>query len=245
MKKEITEKFYQRYKDVIWNPTDLAADIDYDSIAKSSRLPWLQLDIHVPTEQILAEIQNIKHLCVPHRDDYAENAGWESFCIHGKSWDATREDSYYSDSRPFQFTKEAQTLMPITVEYFKNQWPYHSYRRVRVMRLKPNGYISVHKDSDVSQLSPINIAITHPSQCGFVMEKYGTVPFVPGRAMLLDVSNYHTVFNHSDQDRWHIIVHQIPDNNFQDLVVKSYKTMYNTVYEKSNNNNPRRSEHKD
>lgn len=239
MKKEITEKFYQRYKDVSWTPTNLKSDRDYNWIAKSSQLPWLQLDIVVPTKKILAEIQNIKHLCVPHRDDYAENMGWESFCIHGKSYDATREDSYYSDDRPFEFTKEALDLMPATVEYFKNTWPHQTYRRVRVMRLKPNGYISLHKDNEISQLSPINIAIDHPLDCRFVMEKYGTVPFETGRALILDVSNYHTVFNNSNKDRWHIIVHQTTNDKFQNLVVKSYKTLYNTLYETSNNNNPR------
>ena len=239
MKKEITEKFYQRYKDVCWTPTDLRRDADYDWIAESSQLPWLRLDIHVPTENILQEIQNIKHLCVPHRDDYAENAGWESFCIHGKSYDATREDSYYCDDRPFEFTKEALDLMPHTVKYFKNVWPHLSYQRVRVMRLKPNGYISVHKDSAISRLSPVNIAIDHPLNCGFVMGKFGTAPFVSGCALILDVSNYHTVFNHSQQDRWHIIVHQNNNDKFQDLVVKSYKNLYNTRYEKSNHNHTR------
>jgi len=239
MKKEITEKFYQRYKDIDWHPRDLKADPDYAWITEWSQLPWLQLDISVPVTQVLDEIQNIKHLCVPHRDDYAENAGWESFCIHGKSYDATREDSHYSDDRPFEFTRQALELMPVTVDYFKNTWPHLSYQRVRVMRLRPNGYVSVHKDYPVHHLSPINIAINHPDNCGFVMEKYGTVPFAPGLAMILDISNYHTVINRSKQDRWHIIVHQNANDKFQDLVVKSYKTLYNTVYETSNNNNPR------
>jgi hypothetical protein len=53
------------------------------------------------------------------------------------------------------------------------------------------------------------------------------------------VSNHHTVFNHSQQDRWHIIVHQNNNDKFQDLVVKSYKNLYNTRYEKSNHNHTR------
>jgi hypothetical protein len=239
MKKEISKKFYQRYKDVQWKPMDLTADVDYEWIAKSSQLPWLELDIEIPIDKILREIQNIKHLCVPHRDDYAENAGWNSFCIHGQSYNATREDIYYDHSQPYQYTKEAIDLMPYTVQYFKDVWPHLSYQRLRVMQLKPNGYISLHKDNDISTLSPINIAITHPLDCGFVMAKYGTVPFEPGRAFVLDVSNHHTIFNNSQQDRWHIIVHQNSDDKFKDLVVKSYKKLYNKFYEESNNNNPR------
>jgi hypothetical protein len=59
------------------------------------------------------------------------------------------------------------------------------------------------------------------------MAKHGTVPFAPGQALWLDISNQHTVINNSDQSRWHIIVHQSFDNNFQNMVVNSYKKMYN------------------
>ena len=61
----------------------------------------------------------------------------------------------------------------------------------------------------------------------FVMEKHGTIPFSPGDAYWLDISNNHAVVNNSDQPRWHIIVHQKLDNeDFKSMVVRSYHMLY-------------------
>jgi len=86
---------------------------------------------------------------------------------------------------------------------------------------------------------PVNIAITQPVDCNFVMEKHGSVPFTTGSVFWLDVSNMHTVFNNSDQLRWHIIVHQSFDNvEFQQMVVNSYKNLYNKHNETMHHTNP-------
>lgn len=211
---------------------------DFDWICNHSGLPWLRLNIDVPWQTILNEIVNIQSLLTQHRDDYGEHQGWYSFCIHGKSYNATREDAYYNDSRPYIWTPEAQKFMPKTFEYFSTQWPGSEYQRVRMMLLEPGGYITVHSDYDRRGLHPINIAITQPDDCYFLMEKHGVIPFRPGQAYMLDISNKHLVFNNSDQPRWHIIVHQSLDNKeFQNQVVNSYKALYNNNNEDSYNCN--------
>lgn len=213
---------------------------DFEWIQAQSGLPWLQLKIDVPYQTILEEISNIQTLLSLHRDDYGEHQGWKSFCLHGKSYDATREEIYYKDSRPYVWTAEAQQYMPRTVDFFSNHWPGNQYQRVRVMLLEPGGYITVHSDYDQPCLWPINIAITQPSDCYFLMEKHGIVPFEPGRAYWLDISNRHMVVNNSSLPRWHIIVHQNFDNiEFQKLVVNSYKTLYNSNNENCYNYNQR------
>ena len=218
-----------------YNPT-----ADFDWIKTKSGLPWLKLEIDIPYQAILAEISNIQSLLQEHREEYGEHQGWKSFCIHGKSYDATREDSYYNDSRPCIWTPEATKLMPNTVDYFSTQWPSVSFNRVRVMLLEPGGYVSIHRDTDHAELTAINIAITQPADCNFVMEKHGTVPFEPGSAFWLDISNRHTVFNDSSEHRWHIIIHQDFDNiEFQNMVVNSYKKLYNTINENRYNHNQR------
>jgi len=165
---------------------------------------------------------------VPHRDEYAEHQGWFSFCIHGKSYNATREESHYQDNCPYIWTPEASKYMPTTVKYFQ-QWPALLFCRIRIMLLEPGGYITIHRDYDHNCLSAINIAITQPNDCAFVMENYGVVPFERGSAIWMDLSNNHVVFNNSNQRRWHIIVHQTFDSNFQNLVVNSYKKLYNKL----------------
>lgn len=233
MKKQISQKIFERFLNKIPTLPEYNEQATAEWIRTQSRLPWLPLDIEIPTDVVLSEIQNIKHLLTVHRDDYAEHSGWSSFCLHGKSYNATREDTYYNDSRPHIWTPEAEELMPKTVQFFKD-WPAASFQRLRVMRLEPGGWISIHRDTSTSSLHPINIAITQPDECAFVMEHHGKVPFESGKAFLLDISNLHTIFNNSNQDRWHLIVHQKFNLDFDNLVAKSYKTFYNNSNENSN-----------
>lgn len=195
----------------------------YDWIVDQTGLPYLKLSIDVPVATIQREIAGIQELFVPHRD-YGSTQGWSSFCIHGKSFDATREDEYYTDDRPFIWTPEAVERMPETVRYFQQLWPHDRYHRLRVMKLSPGGYIGVHQDSPENRLGPINIAVTQPAGCRFFMEGCGIVPFAAGDAIFLNVSYHHAVLNDSPYDRYHIIVHQQPSDGFKSLVVRSYRS---------------------
>ena len=219
-----------KFDDVQWILPAYNSTADFDWIQHQSNLPWLKLAIAVPTHDILQETASILPYMSAHRDDDNEHKGWKSFCIHGKSFDATREDQFYNDARPHVWTEQAKQLMPRSVEFFRTGWPASTFSRVRMMLLEPGGYIALHSDSDDSKLSAINIAITQPAGCKFVMENHGRVPFSPGDSFWLDLSNKHTVFNDSDQHRWHIIVHQdCNDPKFKELVVKCYHDLYNTL----------------
>jgi hypothetical protein len=197
----------------------------YDDIIRSG-LPWLELSINIPTSTILKEINNIQHLFVDHRSDYSNN-GWSAFCIHGKSYDATREDGYYDDDRAYDWTKEARELMPNTVDYFKTHWFNSQFQRLRVMRLDPGAIIEVHRDREDPGLHEINLAITQPDACRFIMEGNGVVPFGAGKGFLLDVSNRHAVINDSEETRYHIIIHQtVISPEFKKMVELSYHRQY-------------------
>ena len=87
-----------------------------------------------------------------------------------------------------------------------------------------------------------NLAINNPVGCQFIMfypnsfdktkltdEDYiGKVPFAEGRAIQLDVGNYHAVRNNSKETRYHIIVH---GNFWPDEKTKSLydSSMRNTI----------------
>jgi hypothetical protein len=238
MKKAASQLMLKKYVNYKYQLPEYNPNATFDWIKNQSGLPWLQLNIEIPFEEIVNEIESIQSLLVSHRDGYGEHSGWKSFCIHGKSFDATREDEYYNDSRPHIWTPEAKQHLPQTVEYF-SKWPSSGFNRLRVMLLEPGGYVSIHSDSNKPALMPVNIAITQPVDCNFVMEKHGSVPFTTGSVFWLDVSNMHTVFNNSDQLRWHIIVHQSFDNvEFQQMVVNSYKNLYNKHNETMHHTNP-------
>jgi hypothetical protein len=202
-----------------------------------SNLPYLPLAVDIPASVILDEIKSSEHLFVEHREEYGQHSGWSSFCIHGKSYDATREDEYYKDDRPYVWTPEAKSLLPNTIEFFKTSWFGSKFKRLRVMKLAPGGFISLHSDNGANKLGPINIAITQPGGCEFVFEKYGTVPFAVGSAIALNVYNNHCVYNNSDQDRYHIIVHQLTSTEeYSKMLVHSAKQYLN---ENSTNSNQR------
>jgi Aspartyl/Asparaginyl beta-hydroxylase len=201
---------------------------DSDWILTKSKLPWLPLDIKIPREEIEKEILAIRDYLVDHRTDYNEHSGWSSFTIHGKAEDATREDEYYNDNRPHNWTATALKLMPKTVEYFQTQWPCPHYARLRVMALAPNSMISVHQDGvDPNELGPVNIAITQPEDCNFYMENFGIVPFQLGSSIMLNVTNRHVVINDSNETRYHLIVHHTRTTKPLDNLVKlSYNKLY-------------------
>ena len=219
---KINQLFLKRFKNIKPSFPNYVDNISYEQLTRIG-MPWLKLDLHIPYKDILDEIHSISDLLIKHRDDRGEHQGWHSFSIHGKSETATREDSYYNDDRPMQWTDK----MPRTVQWFKEVYPADVFDRVRIMRLDPGGYISVHRDTEHSRLDPVNIAITQPSGCEFVMENHGIIPFCAGCAMWLDISNRHSVINNSNEPRYHLIVHAKINNEFKETALRSYKKHYN------------------
>jgi hypothetical protein len=182
---------------------------------------------------MLKEANNIKHLFVKHRDEDTTGSyshkGWKSICIHGIEYDKTNHFTAYgynsNDETPYKWTHIADKC-PITTNWLKNNFPMEVYFRVRYMLLESGGFIFPHKDSQNNILSPINIALNHPENCIFKMEKHGVVPMKPGTVMLLDVGNTHAYINKSKEDRIHIIIHGKPNENYKKLVEKSYKKIW-------------------
>ena len=139
-----------------------------------------------------------------HRSD--SGIGWRAFCIHGQSYNRTKEDSHYPNFLGHDWTPEALENMPVTVKWLKSLG-YKSFRRVRVMCLLPKSFINLHKDSNHSKLGAVNVAINNPKDCKFYLQNHGVLDFKPGTAYELDLVNYHTVVNNSNVPRFHIIIH--------------------------------------
>ena len=171
---------------------------------KNNIPPCVKLELDVPINEIYKEIINIKKYLVPHREN--SGIGWTSFCIHGQSYNRTREESCYKDILPYNWTKEAKENMPKTINWLKSL-KIKNLKRIRVMCLEPYGFINLHHDQKESKLGPINIAITHPKDCKFYLENYGNLEFSPGVAYMMNLINYHCVINEGIEDRYHIIIH--------------------------------------
>jgi hypothetical protein len=177
-----------------------------DWICNSSKLPWLKLNLEIPTDKILTESLGVYSDAVLHRADdkfaHYSNQGWKSLTIYGDSATTTTQ----TDGSKTWTTVAA--LCPVTVQFIKKYWEIDDTTgRIRFMWLEPGGVILPHQDRDQSKFYETNIAITQPMGCKFRFLDYGTVPFSVGSAFLVDLSNKHFVINDSDQLRLHVIVH--------------------------------------
>lgn len=201
-------------------------------LMEESSVPMIKLNVpNIPRTAVLEEILEVErnNFFVGHRNEQYEHRGWTSFCIHGKSWNATKEDQHYNDDREYSFTAEAQSMMPKTVDFFKQQWFGNTFFRVRIMRLAPKGFILMHTDGSHNIAGPVNIAVTQPKGCEFLFEDFGVVPFEVGSAFLLNICPMHCVINDSNEVRYHIIVHH-------DKVTQEYKNHVLNEYDKGSNN---------
>lgn len=205
--------------------------ISRDDVERRSGLPWLALDLPVspPHERMLEEARRLRRAFVPHRAK-GGHRGWYSLCLHGISAAHTESHDQYGypspDSAPFVWTDIAR-LCPVTTAYFREHFGYRFYHRVRFMLLEPGGYILPHVDSQQDRLSAINLALNNPVGCDFVMENHGTVPFAPGVANILSLSNRHIVWNRSTEDRIHMIIHGMRDEAFwSDVLLRSYSARF-------------------
>jgi aspartyl/asparaginyl beta-hydroxylase (cupin superfamily) len=91
------------------------------------------------------------------------------------------------------------------------------------MLLEPGGYITPHVDAHNHVFGAVNISLNNPEGCRLVTE-CGTVPFrSSGSAMFLNTSYQHAVWNDSNEDRIHMIVHGAADRSYwHKLVVDSF-----------------------
>ena len=90
---------------------------------------------------------------------------------------------------------------PTITDFFKNQFDYKKYFRIRIMKLAPGGWIVPHKDSLTqaeNHIGPVNVAINHPEDCHFYMDNIGILPWEQGRAIKLNL--YFIKIRHDDPE---------------------------------------------
>lgn len=190
-------------------------------IRNKSGLSWLNLQISIPFEQIYQEWLTVSNLAVAHREgdsmgSISGHRGWKALTLHGVSPEITT----HSDLQ-HGWTSIGDSCK-LTKQWLEKNFIIEKAGRIRFMLLEPGGYILPHADTKNSSLGPVNVAITNPGGAEFHMLNRGKVPFVPGTAFMLDLSNQHWVFNQSSLPRLHIIVHALPR---YDIIERSYANL--------------------
>jgi hypothetical protein len=224
------QKVESFFSDLSCGPKDFG-DLPFNKKLKmqpESQMPWFEFFVpDFPREEILSEVQALKPLFVEHRETEA-HFGWKSLCLHGISAQKTMcyfDYGYSSKDVAYKWTEIAH-LCPRTVNYFKNNFPSDHYERIRFMLVEPGGYICPHKDREEKSLGPLSIALNVPQNCRFGLENHGIVPLQPGGFYLLDLSNKHSVWNQSNEDRYHITVEMHNGSKFYqylNILLKNYE----------------------
>lgn len=173
----------------------------------------LKLDLPVPYKEMATEAQALRSKFILYRenDEYAHK-GWWSLPIHGlgldkpASWDAYGYASPNEAAKDLHWTEIAEQC-PVTVNWLKNVFPSQRFGRVRFMLLEAGGYISPHNDTPHRVPEPVNVALTNPEGCVWQWGDGSTLDFPPGTAYAMNISYEHSVYNNSNEDRYHLIVH--------------------------------------
>jgi hypothetical protein len=206
-------------------------------INMSSDIAFLPIDDWKDTadwDQMLFEAKRLQKHYVQHRS-HELHAGWSSLCIHGLSSVHTESSHTYGFTdadAPWRWTDVADWC-PTIREFFKDQFDYKKYFRIRIMKLAPGGWVVPHKDSmtqEENHIGPVNVALNNPKDCDFYMDNVGILPWEQGRAIKLNLYNVHCVYNHSNEDRYHIIAHGWAGNSWTDRIYNNYQN-WKKVYE--------------
>ena len=215
----------------------LPKDADYEWIVTESNLPYIPLYIPAQWPVIYGEASMATYH--EHRD--TDSNGWSSVCIHGISQSHTDHYQVYkeyedlsNDSVPYTWT---DIDAPYTRFWLESYFPYDVYHRVRFMKVKPGGYILPHSDGSEYRLNAVNVGIWNPNGCKLVVKGQGTVPFNNCGSIFLFANNFeHAVYNDSDHDRYHMIIHGYPKSpevsqRFRDLVIEGYRSLLPGIHQ--------------
>jgi len=170
---------------------------------------YLKLDIPFPYEEMLEEAKALHHRFVSHRA--GESNGWASLTLHGlgedkhENWDVYGYDSGEAAGKDMFWTTASDDC-PKTTDFFKNSFPSKRFGRIRFMLLRAGGYIGLHSDSRLPLVENINMVLNNPIECKWKWGDGEVFDMLPGNAYAMNLHYHHSVYNESNEDRYHIIV---------------------------------------
>ena len=207
----------------------LTADDDINDIMDNTKMPWIQVDINVPWQDIYKEANHLLYTsCYTlHRPN---SSGWLSLCIHGMSSVHTNvpEDYGLPDEAEYDMSDytDIAKFCPRTVEWMKDEMLYERFSRVRFMAVLPGGWLGPHNDRPrITGVGATNVAINNPDGCALVHEGWGTMPYTPGSVFKINTGYRHAVWNRSEEPRIHMIFDGDPTDEFKTKVNEGYARM--------------------
>jgi hypothetical protein len=200
-----------------------------------SKIPYLKLDLNLPQEEFYNDILSIKGKSVGQQG----NESWRGTVLHGLASDKPRPASFYGykdeDDAPYTWTESVKNAQ-FTKKWIEDNIPFKKLYRVKMNLLKSGGEIGPHVDgkkhilgvsdsTSPENVTYITLAIEWPEDVIFNVDKY-RMPIKTGDVYLINFSQLHEVYNHTDLDRYSIIVMcdlGKVNMEWQSLILRSYE----------------------
>jgi hypothetical protein len=184
--------------------------------------PITKFNETVDWAKMLEEAMSLQDNFVPHRT-HESHDGWESLCLHGLSSVHIGSNSTYGYENfgPHNKWTDVSFFTP-TIRAFIESFNFPMMARIRIMKLRAGGFVKVHHDGHYG-IGAMNIALNNPVNCNFYLDGFGILPFHTNeepnnpRIILPNIGYYHSVVNHSNEDRYHMIVHAEKNKEWWDI----------------------------
>lgn len=203
--------FYEKYKEDVYPQTD-----------EINQLPYLKLDMRAPFDGILQEVMvNIDFF----RSFHDHHKDWKHLILHGISENHNEHSEFYGygteAEAPYRWTTHGDSCQ--VTRSFVEGLPFEHLYRVRFVLLEPGGYMLPHKDLEQPGYTDLNICITQPENCFFIVKGGGCIPFKPGDVYSVNKFHTHSIINMGEEPRIHLMVGGKPSEQFWNMLTKSSK----------------------
>jgi hypothetical protein len=200
-----------------WQPEDPVAEREIDEHLEL--VPWIDLQLEVDHQAMLAEAQALKDRFIVYRSDPSYDVkGWKGLAVWALDGDpekaAMPEGAAANTDQRYAMTPIAK-LCPRTMGFLSQVLDFEHSRAVAFLMLEPHSRIMPHCDDTQHEvMRSVNVALNMPDGCEFVIDTLPggkptpftrTIPFRPGLAMMVNVAREHHLENRSDTPRIHIV----------------------------------------
>lgn len=210
--------------------------------------PYLDLKVQFDSAPLLLEARNLLHHFVTHREKTqiksSSGGGWKSLGLRTFEGDPHKTEYHtsYTDAKEGIYLNTIfLNQCPQILNFLNTITDINQCDRIRLMLLEPGAEILTHRDSlnrDVSLA--VNISLNMPDKCEFwcdlnsdgtLSEFSKNIPFLDsGSVILFNNAKYHSLRNHSNIARIHIIFHG--PIKFNDSQLLTLARNQNQIYDK-------------
>lgn len=202
-------------------------------IVKESRMPWLELDINTPHNELINEIKQFSENLIPFcsniskesetyqsRDAQAKRLqvdkcvkDWEFITLYGIGSNiVSRKEDYTSLNKINVSHKwtDAGNKCPLHKKIIEDTFILDNDITIMYAVLRPGGFCTPHTDADKDSdkknvLTSLTLMTYNPSGSIFFFENWGKIPIKQGKMYLLNVAYYHATINNSNENRYHLM----------------------------------------